>query len=508
MNYLILNDQKIFGRKKEIQEIFEKINSEKAEFIAVYGKRRIGKTFLINNICSHFANRKEKCLYLKLTGQINLSKSVLLKRAFIDLEKFVLNNNIPVSLFKKNLNSWMDFLTLLEEVALICQKLNITLLIFIDEIAWIADKRGEFLSSFALSWNQTFINCDNVKMFVSGSATNWIVKKILQNKGGLHRRLTHLINLQSFSFSESSEYLKYHNPNISDYNCYLHYLVFGGVPYYLSLYDFNNSLEQNIKTLFSGLLKNEFEEILSSLFKEKNPHKDILLYLVENTQYKQKDEIINHIAKYKKCSNQTISNCLEELVLCGFIKERGFFKNKIKGNQYRINDNFIYFYIKIINKNNLNDFFNINSQSFVIWSGYAFEIFLSNQINLIKEKLGISEIKTIDYCWNSKKYNNLSDQNCQIDLIIERADNIIHIVEAKFYNDVFNFGDDYKQNLENKLHNFQSFLNSQKGNKKKDLNLVLISLFGCRYLNKNKPFIFKNLSLINGNEQAYQIKNL
>lgn len=524
----ILNNQKVFGRKKEISLIENAIKSNKPELFAMYGKRRVGKSFLLNNTILDYQEKNEDCVVLRLIGSINTTNKIKLKRSFYEIESFIVdlinrsNKNIQninsrfdyglgLSLKNfleggiKNKEDWIDFFKIIEDLAFIFNERKIKFIVFIDEIPWLADKKGDFLSSFSLSWNQKLCYLNNVKFFISGSATNWIIKKFLKGKGGLHRRLTQSCQLLPFNFDEHKEYLLYKNSGISEYNIFLHYLVFGGVPYYLSLYDYNESLEKNIITLFNGVLKDEFEEIMSSLFLEKSCHKDILIYLTNNKNYHSKKDIVK---RFSNKSQQTVLNNLEELVYCGFVKETSFFENKSHNSLYKINDNFIFFYLKNIylkniKSNNIKNIFDINSQSFLIWSGYAFELFLSNQIEMIKERLGISGVKTIDYCWNNlnDKDNLLDSKHSQIDLIIEREDNIIHIIECKFYNQEFIINDEYRNVLLNKVENFKRFLDQKafkrKIKNKKDCNLVIISLYGSKYVSKKYNLNYKDLKLIN-----------
>lgn len=471
----IINNQIFFGRSKEIKLIEESLNSNKAEFVAVYGKRRVGKTFLLHNVLNNYLELNNDCCFLKLNGIINSSNKFKINKSVLLIKEFINNYEIPLDFDFKNLN-WIEIFNIIEKIAIYLHTQNKKFIIFIDEIPWLSDRNGEFLSSLSASWNDKLTHLKGFKLFVSGSATNWIIKKILRNKGALHRRLTQEIKLLPFTFQEHQEYVLHQNKYLSDYNVYLLYLIFGGVPYYLSLYNYNESVEFNIKTLFSGLLKNEFDELLSSLFSEKSYHKEILTILSNNTGYQTKQDIVSAI-KNKKVSSQTISNNLDELLYCGFIKTNHFFKNKSHNTFYKINDNFIYFYLKQIQNNyRFESLFDTNSQSFAIWSGYAFELFLSNQIEFLKEKMGIKDIKTIDYSWRSHGY----DKNCQIDLVIERSDNIIHIVEAKFYNHIFILNDDYRANLNNKLINFKDFLSTQRGYVKKSLSIVIVSLFGTK----------------------------
>lgn len=502
-----VNGQRIFGREEEILKIYKILNSDKAEFFTMYGKRRVGKTFIINHTLSDYVNNHQDSFYLKLSGIYNSKNSIRIQRAFLDLQEFLFQNKSHIKdLDSLNFNfekeTWSVFFKNLEKLSELFNQNNKKLIVFIDELPWLVDRDGEFLSNFSLAWNQTFSFHKNFKLFVSGSATNWLIKKIIKDKGNLHRRLTDVHLLKPFSFDEHKEYLLFHNPNMSEYNIYLHYLIFGGVPYYLSLYNFNNSLEANVLNLFSSVLENEYDEIMSSLFSLKSIHRDLLSLMVNNKGMHSKDDLFEHLLKQndRKITKQTLINNLEELVLCGFIKETKHFNNTSHNVLYRINDNFTYFYLKNIYKQKPLTHLDFNSQSFLSWTGHAFEIFLSNQIEFLKDKLGIKNLKTIDYCWNSLNDKNnqyLYSKNCQIDLIIERNDNQIHLIECKFYNSIFNVDEDYQNNLINKLNNFKTFLSTKKGYAKKDISVVLVSLYGSKMMKNNSGHLnYLDLKLI------------
>lgn len=469
----IFNKNNIFGRDKEIEQIQECIETKKSVLFAIYGRRRVGKTYLINNVLSEHKN------YLKLTGAYNSSPKMILSRINKDIIDFTKTNNIPI---KVNIENWNDFFFVVEDLCLIFEERKEKFILFIDELPWFADKRGEFLTAFTLSWNQKLSSFNHFKMFISGSATTWIVKKVLNDKGGLHRRITHSINLKPFNFDESCEYLNYYG-SFSKYHLFVLYFIFGGVPYYLSLYDFKQTIEENVKRLFNNQLKDEFKELTSSLFSLKGIHQDLIKFLLTA---RTREEILNN---FKEKSHQTILNNLEELILCGFVKELKQFNNKNRNNQFKVCDCFLYFYLKTdINK------FNIVSNEFNKWCGFAFEIFLINQIDFLKNLLGIKNVETIEYSWNSLlDKNHVYEKHCQIDLIVERKDKIIHLIEAKFYDSVFVINNDYRENLLNKRKNFIQFLEYKKQNKK-EVNIMLISLLGSKY-NGEKPLNYIDVRL-------------
>lgn len=474
-----MKEQKIFGRKEEIEKIKKSLSLKKSTFFVVYGRRRVGKTFLINKILSEQKN------YLKLTGSFNSEKKTIFERTKIDIRNFLDKINLNIDYEKLDFKDWNGFFDLIENIAKILKERNEDFILFIDELPWFADKKGKFLTAFSLSWNQTLVDCENVKLFVSGSATTWLIEKIIKNKGGLHRRITDSINLKPFNYYESSEYLDYYG-SFTEYQKLIHYFIFGGIPYYLSLYDFSLDIQKNVENLFSNQLKDEFDELTSSLFSLKGKHRELLYFLLSP---KTREEIKIEFKKDK--SHQTLMDNLNELVECGFVKEIKQHSNKTKSDRFKVNDCFIYFYLK-------NDIKNINltSNEFNKWCGFAFENFLDNQINIIKDLLKISGIKTIEYGWNSKMDKNGEyEKHSQIDLILERNDNKIHIIEAKFYDDVFNITEEYRKNLINKRNNFLSFLERKKINKK-EVNIIIVSLFGTKY-NLSKPLNYIDLKLIN-----------
>jgi predicted transcriptional regulator len=317
-------------------------------------------------------------------------------------------------------------------------------------------------------------------LIVCGSATSWIMNKLINNYGGLHNRLTATMLLQPFTVSETEKYLKYRKIACNHYQVAEYYMLTGGVPYYLSKIKKGLSVAQNIDNMFfnkQSELKNEFVNLYKSLFRESEES----IKIVEALSKKTKGLTRREIAEATKISTGgTLTKLLQNLDYCGFIRAYSAFGKSKRDVLYQLMDSFTLFYFKYLANNKYKDeHFWTNSQNtprYNAWRGYAFEIFILQHINEIKKVLGISGIQSAVYSWRSER----SENGAQIDLVIDRKDGIINLCEIKFSSIKFSIDKQYEENLRNKIACFQIETKTSKA-----VHLLMITTFG---LQKNKYF--------------------
>ncbi len=448
----------LIGRKKEKKLLAKIYNSNKAEFVAVYGRRRVGKTFLIRE----FYN--EKIVFQTAGLSIGGTKEQL-KNFYKSVCRYDKTaKNAP--------DNWLDAFDLLIDYL---EKINIDRkVIFLDELPWMDTPNSGFITALEHFWNGWASGRKDIILIVSGSATSWMMNNLIMNYGGLHGRLTQKIFLQPFDLDETNTFLKNKGINLSSYELAECYMILGGIPYYLEFLDRSMSLAQNIdRTIFNpnGELYSEFQSVYCSLFKKP----DLYIKTVEALSRKSKGLSRNEIiTELNIKSGNALTSVLEDLEYCGFIRKYNILKSQ-KNSIYQLTDFFTLFYFHFVEKSSFYDlqyWSNIQrSNEFYAWAGYTFEMLMLQNIEKIKQKLGISGVKTEVYAWRSKT----SDPGAQIDLVIDRNDNTINLCEIKFCESEFAIDKDYDRILRNKI---TAFITETKT--KKTVQLTMITTHGLK----------------------------
>lgn len=460
---------KIIGREKEQLKLQAIYNSKKPELVVVKGRRRVGKTYLINNT---FNNN----FSFKYTGispiDLNENKESKLKQQidsfYISLLKYGYKGNKPTS--------WLEAFYCLE-VLLETKRSDERMVVFIDELPWLDTHKSNFISSFENFWNNWGSTNENLMLIVCGSSNSWINDNLLNNYGGLYDRVTKIIDLSPFSLQETKEYFEYNNIVFSNYDIVQSYMIFGGIPFYLDLLNPALSLVQNVNELFfnkNAILKNEFNQLFRSAFKNPEEVKKIVLSLSKNRLGLTKKEI----SKETKISDGgTLTSFLQSLIASNIIiKYTPFDKNKNE-HYYKLIDQFCLFYIHFVKDNNSldNTFWqdNITSQNVVSWRGFSFENVCFYHIDKIKDVLRIAGLTTNISAFN---YSGGDDESgSQIDLLIVRKDNIVDVCEIKFYGLPYSV----TQNDINKIKE-RELLISNKISKKYAIHHILIASYGVK----------------------------
>lgn len=430
----------MIGRIDEQRRLREAFESEYSEFVAVYGRRRVGKTFLVREQFHYKFTFQHTGLARKSTREQLQSFQLSLRRQ--GYTKAPLPGN------------WIEAFDMLKD--LIEWSKDRRKVVFIDEMPWMDAPRSSFLPALENFWNSFASARKDVVLIACGSATSWIVRKLLKNKRGLHNRITYRIHLQPFTLNECEQYAKQRKLGMSRLQLMEGYMALGGIPYYWSLLDKSKSLAQNIDRLFfskDGELKGEYYELYASLFNHPEKYVAVIETLGKKRSGLSREEIIK---EGKLESNGKLSEILEDLKNCGFIRKYNMIGMKSKGALYQLIDCYTLFYFRFIQNNNSNDehFWSksIGTGEYNSWCGLAFERLCLLHSRQIKTKLGISGIISSEYAWWTDQKDG--KRGAQIDLLIDRNDGVINLCEMKYTKVPFQIDANYEANLLNKRARF------------------------------------------------------
>lgn len=449
----------IYGRKSEIQTILNHYKSPTSSMLAVVGRRRVGKTYLIRKVL-------EGVIDFEMTGYQHGSKKDQLQNFLLTLSKFT-NTSIVTQPPKTWLEAFHQLRIYLSE-----KKGKKKKVIFLDELPWMNTPKAGFVESLAHFWND-WASENNVLLIICGSAAAWMLKNVVHNKGGLHNRITQTIFLEPFDLKDTKAMLDGLKIKATPHQVIELNMVLGGVPYYLSLLQREKSIAQNIEQLLfekNGNLVKEFDNLFQSLFDNAGSHIHVIDLLSSKWKGLTRKEIAD---EYKGKDGGSLTLVLDELILSGFVAKYIPFQKTKKDTLYRICDPYILFYKRFLSKKALKSSYAgiMNTPSYRSWCGYAFENICLNHTALIKDKIGIARIESVEssfYAPGSKDQDGF-----QIDLVIDRADGIINICEMKYYNAPFTIDNKYYTELQLRIENFRKISKTQKA-----IQLVFISSLG------------------------------
>ncbi len=476
---------KFIAREEELAILEKEYRKPYSSFVAVYGRRRIGKTELID----HFINANKSLLF-SVTGAYDASKKS-------HLNNFSNKLSLAFGCDKMIFTDWDEaFYALQKEIEKVKIEKGNKFTIFIDELPWLAQlKNRGFKSALSLFWNDFASKRDDIFLVVCGSATSWIIHHIVQDHGSLANRVTSIIHLQAFTLKETKEFLiEQGHKSLTHKMIVDYYMALGGVAHYLKLLDNEKSFVQNINNLFfkhHALLRVEYHHLFATLFKNYQVHQEIIEYLSDTWS----GLTLSSLAKKKGIKlGSVLSNSLRELEESGFIVKRQKYGQKKRDMLYSISDPFIFFFRRWVENislielvQNQNYFQTIySSGAYKIWSGFAFENICHLHINAIKQKLGISGVLTKSYYWSAKDVTH----GAQIDLLLERADDVINIIECKYYNKEFVIDKAYAKKLENKRTLFY-----EKTNYSGSIMMSMISVYGVKENQYYRELITQNLTV-------------
>jgi len=451
----------LIGRTKEIASFQHALKSTESKLVVVYGRRRIGKTFLIRKHLKPHIKFEVSGLYQgELDDQLQHFNNALIKQGYT-------NANIATP------RDWMSAFASLE-LFINSIKGKKKKVIFIDEMPWFDTPRSKFLMAFENFWNSYCTQRDDLLVVISGSAASWMLNKVIHNKGGLHNRVYDKINLQPFSLYETEQFLRQKGIKWSRYDIVQLYMTTGGVPYYLDLVRKGESVAQFIdRTCFDeqGAMYHEYDQLYSSLFKNYEAHTSIVEVLGKTKQGLTRNQLIEQT---KLPSGGTFTKILHELDKSGFIDIVTPYTARKNGSLYRLTDSFTHFYFKfMIDKGkriHTKWTKHVHTQSWISWSGFAFERLCFAHRQEIIEALNLTVLETEVSSWQTKN----KTRGAQIDMTISRSDRVINACEIKFSKSEYTIDKSYAATLRNKIDLFSKI----KENKKRTVFLTMITTYG------------------------------
>ncbi|MBO7124406.1 MAG: ATP-binding protein, partial [Bacteroidales bacterium] len=322
---------KIIAREAEMAELKRCYESDRSEFVIVYGRRRVGKTFLVDT----FFDKKYDFTYV---GGHKLSKTKQLRGFAKALKKAAGMQLQP------KFSSWEDAFDALEEYieSLPQEKRKV---IFIDEMPWIDTPQSEFVEALESFWNGWGARRSDIMLIASGSASSWMMDKLVDNPGGLHARITNNIYIRPFTLKETEEYLLSRSIRWSRYQILQLYMLIGGIPFYMSLLDPSQTLIGNIDRLFfrkNAELRTEFDELYNAVFNKADKYLEIVSLLNRNHE----GMTFTEIQGATSLDGERLTTVLKNLERCDFIISFQQYGNKSRGTLYRLVDFYTLFYYK------------------------------------------------------------------------------------------------------------------------------------------------------------------
>lgn len=451
----------LYGRKKERQQLEEYYHSGRAEFVALYGRRRVGKTFLVEEYFKHeYA--------FTATGVIDGKRAEQMSAFRQGLRDIGYTGEMP--------KNWMDAFYELSKLLELQMNKQKRCVLFIDELPCFDTPKSGFMHAFGHFWNSWCQKHKEVMLIVCGSATTWMIENLIDSHGGLHDRITHEIHLHPFNLHETEEMLRAMNIVWDRLAIMQYYMVVGGVPYYLSLVEKGESVDQTIDRLFfadKAPLQREYDRLFASLFRRPEPYLEILRILSQQRIGVTREEIAKAIDTHE---NGHLTEYLKNLEKCDFVRYYYSKNKKIKKTEglYQLTDLFVIFHNTYLTKaitdnhywSNHNHTPKLNN-----WYGLSFERVCMAHIPQIKHALGIDRIGVEYYSWRSKD----STEGAQIDLLLERADRIINLCEMKYSKGLYTLNKEEDLNMRTRMTDFIQETGTNYG-----VMPVLISTYGLK----------------------------
>ena len=428
----------LVGRAKETEILENALIDEKSHFIAIYGRRRIGKTYLVQEVFRERFTFQHAGIYEgKLKEQL-----------------FAFEASIKDAGGSSNkANNWLEAFENLKD--LIRKSIEKKKVIFIDELSWMDTPKSDFMRALENFWNGWAVHRNDIVLIVCASATSWMLSKVVHNKGGLYNRLTEQIHLKAFTLKECEEFVNSKSLVLTRDQILEYYMVFGGIPYYWTYIEKGLSITQNIdKIIFQedAPLRYEFDYLYASIFK--NP--EVYITIVKNLCKKKIGMTREEIIEITGIVNSgDLTKKLEELESCGFIRKYNAFGMKKKNAVYQMMDNFTLFYYKFIENRPTDEHFwsnQINTPAVNSWKGLAFERVCLSHVDQIKRKLGISGVLTEVNSWYCKEEKNKGIRGSQIDLLIVRKDQVINLCEMKYSTVEYTIDEKFSSNMNSKIN--------------------------------------------------------
>ena len=444
-----MSNPELIGRIPESKALKRLRAARKADFLVVYGRRRVGKTFLIRQYY-------KKEMAFEMTGTLEAPLQEQLSYFHAALPAIRRRKKPPQP------RSWKEAFQLLADYLISLPKSK-KHVVFFDELPWLASPKSGFLPALDHFWNTFLVRHPQFLLIVCGSAASWMISKIIHHKGGLHNRITARIRLEPFTLAETEEYLKAKKIKLSRYEIITLTMAFGGIPHYLDGIERGQSAAQAIEAAcftHNGLLRDEFAKLYTALFDRPERHQEIVRVLAKNPRGLTRSDLTKAYA-----SGGRLTQTLNDLEAAGFISFTPPFAKKTRDGLYRLTDEYSIFYLRWIegsqltNKNAFNAI--QKTPSWRAWSGYALESLVQRHIPQVKEALGIAAVETRHSSWIHRPNKTWPD-GAQIDLVIDREDHSINLVEVKFSNEPFTITKAYANQLRKRTGTFRGVTKTPK----------------------------------------------
>lgn len=439
----------LIGRKEEIGQLKRAYASENPEFVAVYGRRRIGKTYLVRETFKGLFT-------FQYTGALNISNKDQLE----EFHQSLLRQGLSAA--AKPPKTWFEAFHLLED--LVSSSTQGRKIIFLDELPWMDAPNSKFVPAFEHFWNGWASARNDILLIICGSATSWIINKVFRNKGGLYNRVTYRLRIHPFSLAECEELARSQGMPQNRNMILEGYMVMGGIPYYWSKLDPARSMAQNINNLFlkeNGVLRDEFNFIYASIFNRPEKYLKVVETLAGKKSGLTRDEIVK---KGKLDNNGQLSGILKDLIECGFVRKYCHTGKKLRDAIYQLVDCYTLFYYQFVKSAyNVDDEFwdkSMRMPAYNTWCGLAFERVCLLHSRQIKAALGISGIMANIYSWHVK--GNDVHPGIQIDLLIDRSDNVINVCEMKYAPNGYSMTAAALESIRNKIVVLQQYVPARK----------------------------------------------
>lgn len=463
----------IIGRRSEIELLEKAYKSRKSEFVAIYGRRRVGKSFLVNEVFRGKISFKAVGTFIKLKEKADQEKAASTYRR-MQLDHFydaLRESGLRPEVARPT--CWREAFLLLRQV--LNEKKSRRKIIFLDELPWLAGPQSsEFIAELGYFWNSWADQERNIVLIVCGSATSWMLDNVISDYGGLHGRLTHQVKLSPFTLGECAKYYKKNGFHLSPYEMAIGYMALGGVPYYMDKLDSSKTMTSNLEMLFfeDERIDQEFREVYTGLYATYERYIDIVKVLGTRFYGMTRKELLDATGLE---GGGTFSKILENLQECGIVRQYPRYGKERVEKVYQLKDFFSLFYLHFIynRKADAGYWSSIqHSPIFYSWAGFTFELLvLEHQIQL-KEALNIATISR-DYCWSGKAPDG---EGAQIDLLMEwDGERTDYLCEIKFSENRFAVDSAYEHELLNKI---DAFLVSRQHDKNHSVQLVLITTQG------------------------------
>lgn len=470
----------LVARHREREILDEALHSPQAELVALYGRRRVGKTFLVRQVLA-----EQICFELVGMHEVNLrtqlaSFATSLARAHAS----------PAPLAPPT-----DWLAAFEQLRRFLEprlrkKASEKLVVFFDEVPWLASRRSGFLSAFEHFWNAWATQQPGLVVVLCGSAASWMLENVVRQRGGLHNRVTRRLRVEPFSLADTEELLLSRGVRLGRYQTLLLTMALGGVPHYLTQVRRGESAVQAIDRLCftnDGLLRTEFEHLYASLFEQADRHEAVVRALAKKRRGLTRTALLEAA---KLGSGGAATRVLDELEEAGFILQMPRLGRGRREAVYWLSDEYSLFYLTWIEgrRGDIDWLRRQGTPAWRAWSGLAFEALALKHVRAIKVALGISGVETTSGSWERRGTRDA--EGAQLDLIIERADACLNLCELKFSEAPFAIDKAYARELKRKCDVFRAETRSRKA-----LFLTLITTWGLKENEHSRGLVTNALTM-------------